>query len=576
MARRNRAVAHRIADWIEARLGAAAGIGFREGGLPLLDTEILDAPTRRGLARRGMFIGGVIVAGAKILIGVETFVAVLLAFNGGQLNLHIDSDYPLLMGAVLIALLLGTLTSVLASFVFLTPQFRWFVDVGPSEPADERRRGDIRAIPRRLVCADLSGWAVALGVYALISDTRIVFLLSVAGAFGLAAVTSSCLTYLFAESAARPLAALALRGGSVDGVMHGVRERMVVVWIVSSAVPMVGLILMNVGRGLGWVPQVAGDIDWATMLLAVIALTSGARVVGLVNRAITDPLNDMREVVEATRSGDLTRRVAAYDASELGVLQAGLNAMLDGLVERERMRDIFSRHVGDGVAQLALEQDGEFVGGNTEVAVIFVDITGSTAFAADRDPRETAVVLNAFFSIVVDVVDRHGGFINKFEGDAALIVFGAPAAVDDPAAAALAAARELGTELSEKLPLEWGMGVTFGSVFAGNIGARTRYEYTVIGDAVNESARLSDLAKLGYSPVYASRVAIDAAAEHEGQRWKRVDRQVLRGRTNVTEIHAPIGLLSRPEPPSLGSVLADLVKFAFPGERPSNHRRVTE
>ncbi|MCF8602599.1 adenylate/guanylate cyclase domain-containing protein [Gordonia sp. HY442] len=566
---RHRATAHRIADWIDARTSPESVVGLGGSGRSRGDAELLelDTQTRRSFARRGMLVGGVIVAGAKILIGIETFVAVLLTFNGGRLDLYTDSDYRPLMGTVLASLVLGTLTSVVASFVFLTPQFRWFISVGPTEPADDRRRDAIRAIPRRLVFADAFGWAVAFGVYALVSDVRLVFVLAVAGAFGLAAVTSGCLTYLFAESAARPLAALALRGSSVDGVMHGVRERMVVVWVVSSAVPMVGLILMNVGRGLGWVPPAAGSIDWATILLAFISLTSGARVVGLVNRAIADPLDDMREVVEATRGGDLRRRVAVYDSSELGVLQAGLNSMLDGLAERERMRDIFSRHVGDGVAQLALEQDGELVGTNTDVAVIFVDITGSTAFAADRDPRETAVVLNAFFSIVADVVHRHGGFINKFEGDAALIVFGAPASLEDPALQALSAARELGAELSEKLPLEWGMGVAFGSVFAGNIGARTRYEYTVIGDAVNESARLSDLAKIGYSPVYASRVAIEAAADHESELWQRVDRQVLRGRAHATEIHAPVGLLTRPDPPSLGSVLADLVKFARPGER---------
>ncbi|MBB4135018.1 adenylate/guanylate cyclase domain-containing protein [Gordonia humi] len=565
MIRRQRAAAHRIADWIDENATASAVMGLsaegRRGDAEILE---LDAATRRMFARRGVVIGGLIVAGAKILIGIETFVAVLLAFNGGRLDLSTDADYPPLMGEVLVALVLGTLVSVIASFILLIPQFRWFISVESAEPADEARRDQVRAIPRRLVLADLLGWVVASGVYAILADIAVVFLLAVAGAFGLAAVTSGCLTYLFAESAARPLSTLALRGSSIDGVMHGVRERMVVVWVVSSAVPMVGLILMNVGRGLGWVPPVADRVDWATVLLAVVALTSGARVVGLVNRAIADPLNDMREVVEAARSGDLTRRVAVYDASELGVLQAGLNSMLDGLSERERMRDIFSRHVGHGVAQLALEHDGELVGANTDVAVIFVDITGSTAFAADRDPRETAAVLNAFFSIVADAVHRSGGFINKFEGDAALAVFGAPAPLDDPARAALTAARELGVELSEKLPLEWGMGVSFGRVFAGNIGARTRYEYTVIGDPVNESARLSDLAKLGFSPVYASRGAVEAAHEDEAASWKRVDRQVLRGRTHVTEIHAPVDLLSRPEPPSLGSVLADLVKFAMP------------
>jgi len=565
MTKRQREKAHRIADRMDRRFKTMVMLGgLNAQGRDRDEVEILelDPQTRKRFATRGLLIGGMIVAGAKVLIGVETFVAVLLAFNGGRFEIHTDAD----MGAVLAALLVGTVASVVASIFFLLPQYRWFVT---AEPADARRRRDVVRIPASLVVADLLGWMTAFGVYVTISDMRLVFVLAVGGAFALAAITSCSLTYLFAESAARPLAILAMRGSTSTRVVHGVRERMIVVWVVSSAVPMVGLLLVNLGRGLGWVPPVAGAVDWTVILLAIIALTSGARVVGLVNRAIADPLNDMREVVEAARNGDISQRVAVYDASELGVLQAGFNSMLDGLAERERMRDIFSRHVGDHVAQLALEQDGELVGSNTDVAVIFVDITGSTAFAADRDPRETAVVLNAFFSIVADVVDRHGGFINKFEGDAALIVFGAPAPLRDPALAALTAARELGAELSERLPLEWGMGVAYGRVFAGNIGARTRYEYTVIGDSVNESARLSDLAKEGYSSVYASRAAIEAAAEDEAVRWKRVDRQVLRGRAHVTEIFAPSELLVRHEPPSLGSVLADLVKFAMPGERTS-------
>ncbi|WP_132993113.1 adenylate/guanylate cyclase domain-containing protein [Gordonia zhaorongruii] len=569
---RHAATAQRAADWAERRRrirffgGMLDELGYDRAAVELRE---LDEGTRRRFAKRGLIGAGVIVGVAKILIGFETFVAALLAFNGGTLNLHTAPDYPADMGMVLIGLLVGTVISVVASIAFLLPQYRWFIR---ADPTDKIREWEVRSVPRKLVVADLFGWVAALVVYAGLSEQRGVFVLAVAGAFGLAAITSGSLTYLFGESSSRPLAILALHGDSVDGVLHSVRARLFVVWMVSSAVPMIGLLLINLGRGLDWLPPVAGTVDWTSVLLAVVALTSGVRVVGLVDRAITGPLKEMREVIEAARIGDFGRRVAVYDASEIGILQAGLNSMLDGLVERERMRDIFSRHVGDRVAKLALEQDGELVGTNTDVAVIFVDITGSTAFAADRDPRETAVVLNAFFSIVGDVVDRHDGFINKFEGDAALMIFGAPTSLDDPALAALAAARELGSELGEKLPLEWGMGVSFGQVFAGNIGARNRYEYTVIGDPVNEAARLSDRAKEGYAPVYASRAAVEAAADEEGECWSRVDRVVLRGRSHHTEVYAATDLLVRSEPPSLGSVLADLVKFALPampGDRTS-------
>ncbi|GAC59365.1 histidine kinase [Gordonia sp. QH-12] len=557
---------HRFAEWVDRRLKLAYfGGRLVEGGSERVATEwrAMDVATRRGIVARAMVLGSAILGGAKILISIETFIAVFLAFSGGELTLHSGSEDPGML-AVLFSTLVGLIVSLAISLLFLKPQFAWFVSGGP---ADDDRRRQVQVIPTRVVYADLVGWLAAYLMYVVLSDAEPVFLLAMLVAFMLAAITSACLNYMFIESAVRPLTVLAFGGRSMRFAMHGVRERMAVIWLVSSAVPMVGMVTIIVGRVLGLVPQVEDRFDWPIAFLAFIALASGGRVVGLVGRAIRDPLNEMSDVIESARDGDLTRRVAVYDSSEIGVLQHGINGMLDGLQERDRMREIFSRHVGVGVADLALEHGGDLVGSNTEVAVIFVDITGSTSFAARRDPRETAVVLNAFFSIVAEVVERHGGFINKFEGDAALAVFGVPAPLDNPAESALGAARELGVALGEKLPLEWGMAVAYGPVFAGNIGARTRYEYTVIGDPVNECARLSDRAKEGYSPVYASGAAIDRAGADEVAKWRRVDRVTLRGRPEPTEIFAPRELLIRAEPPSLGSVLADLVKFAIPRER---------
>ena len=98
--------------------------------------------------------------------------------------------------------------------------------------------------------------------------------------------------------------------------------------------------------------------------------------------------------------------------------------------------------------------------------------------------------------MVVEVVESSGGWINKFQGDAALAIFGAPLPVDDAATCALRAARTLDERLRDEVPeLEAGIGVAFGEAVAGNIGAESRFEYTVIGDPVNEAARLTDLAK---------------------------------------------------------------------------------
>src|SRR5207237_6672377 len=119
-------------------------------------------------------------------------------------------------------------------------------------------------------------------------------------------------------------------------------------------------------------------------------------------------------------------------------------------------------------------------------------------------------LLNRFFTGVVRVVADEGGWVNKFEGDAALCVFGAPADQPDHAARALRAARRLAAEL-ERLGVDAGIGVSSGRVVAGNIGAEDRYEYTVIGDPVNEAARLSEAAKTRPSRLAASEESVSRA-----------------------------------------------------------------
>jgi class 3 adenylate cyclase len=103
----------------------------------------------------------------------------------------------------------------------------------------------------------------------------------------------------------------------------------------------------------------------------------------------------------------------------------------------------------------------------------------------------------------------------------------------------LATARTLGEQLRELPLVDFGIGVSAGSVFAGNIGAENRYEYTVIGDAVNEAARLADLAKASDRRILCSSAAIERADPDERRHWASEGSEVLRGRSEVTEISAP-------------------------------------
>ena len=150
-------------------------------------------------------------------------------------------------------------------------------------------------------------------------------------------------------------------------------------------------------------------------------------------------------------------------------------------------------------------------------------------------------LLNRFFAVVVEVVGEHGGWVNKFEGDAALAIFGAPTALEDPAGRALAAARELAARLPREVAeLEAAIGVSAGKAVAGNIGDEKRFEYTVIGDPVNEAARLTELAKEKPGRLLASGAILERANGDEEARWQLDGVEKLRGRSEETRLALPI------------------------------------
>jgi adenylate cyclase len=245
------------------------------------------------------------------------------------------------------------------------------------------------------------------------------------------------------------------------------------------------------------------------------------------------------EAMAQVEQGRIDTFVGVYERSEIGRLQGGFNRMVTGIAERDRLRDLFGRHVGEDVARRALEGGTELSGDVEEAAILFIDLVDSTKLAASRPPREVAEVLNNFFRIVVSAVDERNGFINKFQGDAALAVFGVPLPSGEAASEALAAARNLRSQLGRLPMVDFGIGVSAGPVFAGNIGAENRYEYTVIGDAVNEAARLADLAKTSDRRIVCSAAVITRADAAERRHWAACGEVALRGRAEPTHIWAP-------------------------------------
>ena len=313
----------------------------------------------------------------------------------------------------------------------------------------------------------------------------------------------------------------------------------------------------------------ADKLTTPILLLAIAALIIGLFGTVLVAMSIADPLRQLRWALGEVQRGNYNAHMQIYDASELGLLQAGFNDMVRDLAERQRLRDLFGRYVGEDVARRALERGTELGGQERDVAVLFVDLVGSTQLAATMPAGEVVNLLNDFFRVVVDTVNRHGGFVNKFQGDAALAIFGAPIEHPDACGAALAASRELHDEVLKVLgQTEFGIGVSAGRAIAGHIGAQARFEYTVIGDPVNEAARLTELAKLEAGHVLASAIAVSGALDAEALCWDVGEIVELRGRVAPTQLARPLNLASpeaRPQPSEVTRWLGSLARLCLLG-----------
>jgi adenylate cyclase len=327
---------------------------------------------------------------------------------------------------------------------------------------------------------------------------------------------------------------MALQGETPDSRRTlGVRPRLVLSWALGSGIPLLGVATAPLAPNTN-----DSDLVLPMAFLGAIGLLAGGVLLVVAAKSVAEPIDSVRRGMERVEAGELDVAVPVDDGGEVGMLQAGFNRMAGGLREREQLRELFGRHVGEEVARQAIERAAGLGGEQRDVSVIFADIIGSTAMAQRLTPAEVVDRLNEFFGAVVGATAAEGGWVNKFEGDGALSVFGAPADQPDHAARALRAARRLAQRLAE-LGIEAGIGVSSGPAVAGNVGAEQRYEYTVIGDPVNEAARLTESAKTIPGRVLASQGAVRAAGD-EAAHWREVGPIELRGRTEPTIAYAPV------------------------------------
>ena len=171
---------------------------------------------------------------------------------------------------------------------------------------------------------------------------------------------------------------------------------------------------------------------------------------------------------------------------------------------RERFQRLLSPDLAEMVVsgKLKVEKGGQ----NRVATVVFIDIRGFTAMSENAPPATVLQMLNEYFEMVVEIVFRYEGTVDKFMGDAIMVIWGAPITHDDDPVRAVQAALEINTELDkfnrkrrseDKPEIEIGVGVNTGNLVAGYMGSTRAMSYSVIGDTVNTASRLCAAAKKG-------------------------------------------------------------------------------
>jgi adenylate cyclase len=294
-----------------------------------------------------------------------------------------------------------------------------------------------------------------------------------------------------------------------------------------------------------------------TILISVVMVLAGiGGAVGLAT-LLSRPILRLVEGTRAIAAGDFQISLAIPSRDEIGALTESFNRMARSLREKEMIKRAFSRYVAREVVDEILKDPEHLVlkGERCEVTVLFCDMRGFTTLSEQLPPEEVVLLLNQFYTLMIDTTFKHDGTLDKFLGDGVMAIFGAPLPQPDHCHQAIRAALAMQVGVAElaerrsregKAPVAVGIGISAGEVVAGTVGTEDRMEYTVVGDSVNLAARLESEARPGQilmsGPTY-QKVLGRVQARSLGM-------LKVRGKEVPVEVYEVAGVApDRPEPP---------------------------
>ena len=270
-------------------------------------------------------------------------------------------------------------------------------------------------------------------------------------------------------------------------------------------------------RPLGAELAASRELGNKILYISLAALGLAVLVAFGLARGVSQPVQQLAAYTRLVAAGDYTQQINLPREDELGQLATAFNQMTAGLAERDKVRDLLGKVVSPEIAAELLHSGLELGGEEREVTILFCDLRSFTTMSEKMAPADMLALLNRYLDRMSTIIEKNGGVIDKYIGDAIMALFGAPVASPDAAARAIASARDMAQALevlnrelsSEGRPtLAFGIGINTARVVAGRMGSKSRLNYTVIGDGVNLASRLEGLTK---EPEYATLIIVSEA-----------------------------------------------------------------
>jgi adenylate cyclase len=251
-------------------------------------------------------------------------------------------------------------------------------------------------------------------------------------------------------------------------------------------------------------------LETAQVIRNEILLITGLTIAGAIilififSLSITNPLVYLVKIMNKVANGELNIKVVVKTSDEIGLLSKAFMGMLDGLKERDRIKNVLNKFHGSTVAKDLLKGNLKLGGSKKNVTIFFSDIRNFSQYCESNDPEEVVEMLNEYFSTMVTIIGKWNGVVDKFIGDAIMAVWGIPDSHGTDETNAVNACLEMRLALhilnekrikKGKPTIKMGMGLNYGSAISGIIGSSERMEYTVVGESVNLASRIEAATK---------------------------------------------------------------------------------